>query len=61
MLQWRKTGEKNAMVDMFFEKMCNYCRNVNNINNCNNNIINEVDKDVVIYKCNDYVKNINLK
>ena len=49
------------MVDMFFEKMCNYCRNINNINNCNHNIINEVDKDVVIYKCNDYVKNINLK
>ena len=43
------------MIDMFVDKMCNYCLN----NNCpeKNKVEITKHKDCIIYKCNGYVKN----
>lgn len=40
------------MVDMFVEKMCNYCLN----NNCNKKVEVKKIKNCTTYKCDEYIK-----
>lgn len=40
------------MVDIFKKGMCNYCKN----KKCNKKIIKDINKGVVIYKCEEYIK-----
>lgn len=40
------------MVDMFYEKICNYCKNAN----CKKNIVINDNAGVTRYKCNEYIK-----
>ena len=40
------------MVDMFIEKMCNYCLN----SNCTKKIRIENEKKCTTYKCDEYIK-----
>lgn len=51
------------MVDIFYNKICNYCKNINNCNNNDNN-----DKFIIIeennlktFKCYDYIKDNSKK
>lgn len=41
------------MIDMFEKKLCSCCKN----ENCNHNIVITVKKNIVTYKCNEYIKN----
>lgn len=41
------------MIDVFVNKMCNYCLN----NNCHNKIKITKHKNCIIYKCDEYIKN----
>lgn len=40
------------MVDMFYEKICNCCKNTN----CEKNIVINSEAGVTSYKCNQYIK-----
>lgn len=40
------------MVDIFENKMCNYCKN----SNCDKNIIVNNSEGVTVYKCENYIK-----
>lgn len=40
------------MVDMFVEKMCNYCLN----NNCSKKVEVKKIKNYTTYKCDEYIK-----
>ena len=51
MIICKKTGEK-AMVDVFKEKICNYCRNTE----CKNNIVIKDEQGVIYSKCTDYLR-----
>ena len=41
------------MVDMFVDKMCNYCLN----GNCNKKVEIIQNKNCTTYKCNEYIRN----
>lgn len=43
------------MVDIFEQKMCNYCKNTN----CNKRIIVEGNKYMTVYRCEEYQKDSN--
>ena len=40
------------MVDMFYEKICNYCKNTE----CGKNIVVNDIQGIKRYKCNEYIK-----
>lgn len=43
------------MVDIFENKMCNYCKNTN----CNKRITINNEKGVTVYKCDEYDRDKN--
>ena len=44
------------MVDIFYNEICQYCKNINN-NSCNQKINIYNEKSVTIYNCDNYIKN----
>ena len=40
------------MVDLFKEKICNYCKKTK----CQNKILSKNKEEVIIYKCEEYEK-----